>query len=157
MPKKSAGILVYKFVQDVPQVFLVHPGGPLWTNKEEGVWSVPKGEFLEDEQPLEAAKREFLEETGQSIDGDFIELQPVRQSSHKTVFPFAVQGYVSENITSNTFEMEWPLHSGNVETYPEVDRAGWFSIEEAKIKILKGQKPILDDLVAFLSFSKQAN
>src|SRR5437868_879860 len=133
MPKQSAGILVYRKANNVLQVFLVHPGGPFWKNKDEGAWSVPKGEYESDEDPLEAARREFYEETGHYIDGTFIQLNPVRLKSGKIVNAWAVEGDIDHaNIKSNLFEIEWPPKSGRMQSFPEVDRAGWFTIDEAK-------------------------
>ncbi len=147
MAKQSAGILLYRFTNDQLQVFLVHPGGPFFRNKDEGSWSVPKGEFLDDEEPLTAAKREFLEETGQSINGKFIPLDPVTQKGGKTVFAWAVEGDINhETITSNLFEMEWPPRSGKKQSFPEIDNAAWFDIETAKTKINAAQAAFLNDL-----------
>lgn len=130
------------------QVFLVHPGGPFFKNKDDGSWSVPKGEFLDDEEPLAAAKREFEEETGQSIDGNFTALGSIRQKSGKTVYAWAVEGDIDhENIVSNTCEIEWPPRSGKQLTIPEVDRAAWFDIAVAKQKINPAQAELIDRLV----------
>jgi predicted NUDIX family NTP pyrophosphohydrolase len=128
-------------------VFLVHPGGPFWANKDKGSWSVPKGEYNDDEDALKAAQREFQEETGLSIQGNFIELGEVRQPSGKRVRVWALENDQEvENIRSNTFQLEWPPKSGKIQEFPEVDRGGWFSIPEARQKILKGQFPFLDKL-----------
>ena len=128
-------------------MFLVHPGGPFWAKKDEGAWSIPKGEFAEDENPLVAARREFQEETGFSIDGTFKELKPVRQPGGKTVFAWAVEGDIdSSAIRSNHFSMEWPRGSGKTQSFPEVDRGGWFDLDVAKTKILKGQVGFLEQL-----------
>src|ERR1700749_3327036 len=136
MAKQSAGILLYRFVNKQLQVFLVHPGGPFFRNKEDGIWSIPKGEFLDDEDALVAAKREFLEETGQIINGKFIQLSPVQLKSGKIIHAWAVEGDIDhEIITSNLFEMEWPPRSGKMQAFPEVDRAAWFDLETAKVKI----------------------
>jgi len=130
------------------QVFLVHPGGPFFKNKDAGAWSIPKGEFLDDEDPLAAAKREFKEETGQSVDGKFIELTPAYLKSGKKVYAWAVEGDIDhEVIESNLFEMEWP-RSGKRQSFPEVDRAAWFSIDEAKEKINAAQVGLIESLVA---------
>lgn len=151
MAKQSAGILLYRKNGDQLQVFLVHPGGPFFRNKDDGSWSVPKGEFLDDEDPLTAAKREFLEETGQSIDGKFISLEPVTQKGGKTVVAWAVEGDINhETITSNLFEMEWPPRSGKKQSFPEIDKAAWFDMETAKIKINAAQAAFLHDLLARL-------
>ena len=147
MAKQSAGILLYRFVSDRLQVFLVHPGGPFFKNKDEGSWSIPKGEFADYENPLDAAKREFLEETGQSIDGNFIELTAIHQKGGKTVHAWAVEGDIDhETIVSNTFEIEWPPRSGKKQIFPEIDRAAWFDIEAAKDKINSAQADLIKEL-----------
>jgi predicted NUDIX family NTP pyrophosphohydrolase len=149
MAKQSAGILLYRFINDQLQVFLVHPGGPFFRNKDEGSWSIPKGEFLDDEDPLDAAKREFLEETGQPINGKFIPLDPITQKAGKKVYAWAVEGDIDhENITSNLFELEWPPRSGKKQNFPEIDRAGWFNIDDAKMKINPAQAAFMDKLPA---------
>lgn len=146
MPKKSAGLLLYRLSAETLEVFLGHPGGPFEAGKDAGVWSIPKGE-IEDEPPLEAAKREFQEETGFSLEGRFVPLDPVRQSSGKIVYAWAIEGDVdAAAVKSNTFPMEWPPRSGVMRHFPELDRAGWFSLETAREKILKGQRPLLDQL-----------
>lgn len=129
------------------EVFLVHPGGPFWAKKDEGAWSLPKGEYESEEDALQAAKREFKEETGFEIDGKFIELGQIKQPSGKVITAWAVQDDCDASaIKSNTFEMEWPPHSRKMAKFPEVDRACWFSIDEARVKILKGQVGFLDEL-----------
>jgi predicted NUDIX family NTP pyrophosphohydrolase len=144
--KKSAGILVYRN-NSQPEFFLVHPGGPFWKNKHEGAWSIPKGEFS-DEDALAAARREFEEETGQSIDGDFIALNPIKQKGGKLVYAFAVAGKVDESkIVSNTFKLEWPYKSGKWISVPEIDKAGWFDFDEAKKLINPSQSVLLDELL----------
>ena len=148
--KTSAGLLVYKHDAAALRVFLVHPGGPFWARKDEGAWSIPKGEFEPGEDPLAAARREFLEETGQAVEGCFIALSPCRQPSRKVLHIFAVAGEVHENIRSNEFELEWPPRSGLRQRFPEVDRAAWFTIEEARRRIQAGQVPILDELAGRL-------
>jgi len=149
MPKQSAGILLFRKINNVLQVFLVHPGGPFFKNKDAGAWSIPKGEFLDDEDPLAAAKREFEEETGQAIDGNFMPLKPVTLKSGKIVHAWAVEGDIDhETIFSNLFEMEWPPKSGKKQSFPEIDRAGWFDIEEAKVKINPGQLGLIDDFLS---------
>ena len=146
--KLSAGILLYRMSVRGPEVFLVHPGGPFWAKRDLGAWSVPKGEVDGDEDLLEAAKREFREETGAQIDGEFIALAPLRQPSGKTVRVWAVEGEIdAAAITSNTFSIEWPPRSGALREFPEVDRAGWFPLAEAREKLLPGQRPFLDELV----------
>jgi predicted NUDIX family NTP pyrophosphohydrolase len=126
----------------------VHPGGPFWTKKDNGAWSIPKGEFEEGEEPLNAAKREFHEETGFLLDGNFIALTPLRQPGGKLVYAWAVKGDCDpQSIKSNTFSMEWPPRSGKRQEFPEVDRAGWFTLEVAREKILKGQLGFLEELL----------
>ncbi|MES2274641.1 MAG: NUDIX domain-containing protein [Bacteroidota bacterium] len=146
--KQSAGILAYRIKNKTLQVFLVHPGGPFWKSKDAGAWSVPKGEFLDDEDALLAAKREFLEETGQSIEGDFIKLNPVKLKSGKTIHTWAMEGEVDENnIVSNTFQLEWPPKSGKMIEIPEVDKGDWFDVETAKMKISPAQAALIDELI----------
>lgn len=149
MPKQSAGILLYRKTIQGLQVFLVHPGGPFFKNKDEGSWSIPKGEYLPDENPLMAAKREFHEETGHEISGDFIVLSPIKQKGGKIVQAWAVEGNIDpEKIKSNTFEIEWPPRSGKKQTFDEVDRGEWFDIPTAKIKINPAQAAFIDGLAA---------
>ena len=147
MGKQSAGILLYRKTEGKLQVFLVHPGGPFFKNKDEGSWSMPKGEFLDDEDPLEAAKREFEEETGQAITGKFTRLKPITQKGGKRVQAWAVEGDIDHlTIKSNHFEMEWPPRSGKQQSFPEVDRAAWFDIDIAKLKINPAQAQLVDEL-----------
>lgn len=146
--RKSAGILLFRRTSHFMEFFLVHPGGPFWKGKEKGAWSIPKGEFMDEEDPLKAAKREFEEETGQKIDGNFIELKTIQQKGGKLVYAWAVEGNIDAgNIVSNTFKQEWPYKSGKWQTYPEVDKAGWFDEEEAKEKINAAQVVLIDYLV----------
>ncbi|KQC06862.1 MAG: NUDIX hydrolase [Smithella sp. SDB] len=146
-PKTSAGILLYRIVEGELEVFLVHPGGPYWEKKDEGSWSVPKGLFEEGEDSLEAARREFWEETGSNVKGDFMELKPLKQPSGKIVYVWAVEGNIdAASIESNLFTMEWPPNSGKEQEFPEVDRGGWFTIPQAREKLLKGQVGFLDEL-----------
>lgn len=153
--RKSAGILLFRPGKNQPEVFLVHPGGPFWKYKHKGAWSIPKGEFSPDELPLEAAKREFLEETGQSVEGPFIALEPVRQKSGKMVYAWAAAGDLdAASIVSNHYKMEWPQGSGKWQSYPEVDKAGWFSIEEARELVNPAQESFLDDLLEKLEGSQ---
>lgn len=148
MAKQSAGILLYRKTAGGLQVFLVHPGGPFFKNKDAGAWSIPKGEFLDDEEPLVAAKREFAEETGQEIDGDFIQLDAVTLKSGKIVHAWAVEGDIDhETIRSNLFEMEWPPKSGKKQSFPEIDRAAWFDLNEARVKINIAQAKFIDNLI----------
>ena len=147
MAKRTAGILLFREAPGGLEVLLVHPGGPFWTKKDEGAWTIPKGLVDDGEDPFDAAKREFREETGGSPDGDAIALEPVRQPSGKVIHAWALRGeFDPATLTSNTFLMEWPPHSGQQREFPEVDRAGWFSMEQAGRKILKGQAPLLGDL-----------
>jgi predicted NUDIX family NTP pyrophosphohydrolase len=147
--RQSAGLLVFRGDPPDLEVLLAHPGGPYWTKKDAGAWTIPKGEFMDDEEPLPAAKREFEEEMGSSIDGEFLELEPLRQPSGKMIYAFAVRGdFDPERLTSNLFAMEWPPKSGRQQEFPEVDRAAWFSIAEARVTILPGQAPFLDALLA---------
>jgi predicted NUDIX family NTP pyrophosphohydrolase len=145
--KQSAGVVLYRLRDSKLEIFLVHPGGPFWAKKDAGAWSIPKGEFADDQNPLATAKREFAEETGCVIDGDFIELTPVKQPGGKLVYAWAVEGDCqAESIKSNLFTMEWPPRSGKRQEFPEVDRAGWFDLKAAKGKILKGQVALLEEL-----------
>lgn len=147
MAKQSAGILLYRKKANQLEVFLGHPGGPFWTKKDLGSWSIPKGEYLEGEEPLQAAIREFEEETGYRPSGDFIPLPTIRQKGHKTVHCWAVQGELdADNIVSNMFEMEWPPRSGKMKAFPEIDRASWFSIDAARVKINERQVRFIDEL-----------
>lgn len=149
MPKKSAGVLMFRRRDCGVQVFLVHPGGPFWKKKDEGAWSIPKGEYQEDEDPLDAAKREFEEETGIKAQGEFIELGQIKQPSGKIITAWAFEGDCSPNeIRSNSFSMEWPPKSGRKQEFPEVDRADWFALQEARKRMLKGQIGFLDRLMA---------
>ena len=147
MAKTSAGILLYRMRNKFLEVFLVHPGGPFWAKKDEGAWSIPKGEFDDGEDPLKAARREFQEETGLAPDGKFIELNPIRQKSGKFVYAWAIEGDIDPTkISSNNFEMEWPPRSGKMRSFPEVDKADWFTLDKAKRKMNAGQVALLDDL-----------
>lgn len=147
MSKKSAGILLYRTSKKILEVFLVHPGGPFWKNKDAGAWSIPKGEFDDNEKPLDAAIREMQEETGISLKGDFIELTPIKQKSGKLVFAFAKNFDLDPSqIKSNEFEMEWPPKSGKKKMFPEIDRADWFDIKTAKEKINQAQAELIAEL-----------
>jgi predicted NUDIX family NTP pyrophosphohydrolase len=149
MKKRSAGILAWRRRgADGPEFFLVHPGGPFWKNKDDGAWSIPKGEIDPDEEPLSAAQREFEEETGQKIGGTFMPLAPVKIASGKVIEAWAIEHDLDASaITSNGFEMEWPPRSGRKQTFPEVDRAAWFPGPIALQKINKGQAPLLVQLL----------
>lgn len=147
MSLRSAGILLYRRPTQALEVFLVHPGGPFWAKKDDGAWSIAKGLVDEGEALEAAARREFEEETGVRIDAPLIELGAFRQPSGKIVVAFAAEGDCdADAIRSNEFEMEWPPKSGRMGRFPEVDRAGWFSPEVALVKILKGQRPIVQVL-----------
>ena len=149
--KRSAGILLYRFYRGDLQVLLAHPGGPFWTRKDAGAWSIPKGEIDEGEDPLEAAKREFAEEIGMRVDGNFLALAPVRQRSGKTVLAWALEGECDVAcVKSNLFSMQWPPKSGKLVEFPEVDRAEWFGLAEAREKILAGQRPFIAELESAL-------
>ena len=148
MPKKSAGILLYRY-KDELEIFLVHPGGPYWINKDLNAWSIPKGEFGDDEDALAAAKREFKEETGNNVSGKFIELKPVKQKSGKMVYAWAVKGDIDISaIKSNEFEIEWPPRSGKMKSFPEIDKAEWFNLNDAKNKIIKAQWQLIEELIS---------
>ena len=153
MPKQSAGILLFRFNAGVLQVLLVHPGGPFFKSKDAGAWSIPKGEFNGNEQALDSAKREFQEETGFGIKGNFVELRPVVLKSGKKIFAWAAQGDLdTTKVTSNFFELEWPPRSGIKQSFPETDKAEWFAIETAKVKINEGQLGLLEQLVLIADF-----
>jgi predicted NUDIX family NTP pyrophosphohydrolase len=155
MPKRSAGLLMYRRHNRDLEVFLVHPGGPFWAGKDLGAWSIPKGEYVDGEQPLEAARREFQEETGFAALGSFLELGAVTQASGKVVSVWAFEGDCDPgNLVSNRFELEWPPRSGRLIDIPEVDRGDWFSISAARERILKSQAPILDRLSQRLSVAE---
>ena len=146
--KKSAGILLYRLLKNKPELFLVHPGGPFWTNKDAGAWTIPKGEYDINEEPLAAAIREFSEETGHIISGNFISLTPIIQKAGKQVDAWALEGDIdATNIRSNSFNIEWPPKSGNWKSYPEIDRAEWFDIKTAKEKINPAQVAFLEELI----------
>lgn len=151
MKKESAGILVYRHKDKLIEVLLVHPGGPYWAHKDAGVWSIPKGEIEPGEEKMAAARREFYEETGMRIDGDFIALTPVRMASGKTIYAFAIEGDMDvSHIHSNNFSIEWPPSSGKIQQFPEIDRGGWFIPESALLKVNRSQKAIIEELLAKL-------
>jgi len=152
----SNGILLFRFRDERLEVMLVHPGGPIWAKKDYGVWSIPKGLPEEHENSLETAKREFKEETGLEVDGEFIDLGELNQPSKKIVHVWALEKDLDvTNIVSNTFTFEWPKNSGKIQEYPEVDKAGWFDIELAKKKILKGQIGFIDRLMDVINYSRK--
>jgi predicted NUDIX family NTP pyrophosphohydrolase len=151
MPKRSAGLLIYRRKNHGTEVFLAHPGGPFWAKKDLNAWSIPKGEYGSGEDPLAAAKREFEEETGFRPEGTFVALGDLKQAGGKIVTAWAVEGDCDLSVLrSNTFSLEWPPRSGRMVEFPEVDRWQWFSIEEARERLLSGQKVFLDRLVELL-------
>ncbi len=153
MANRSAGILLYRIKEDSPEVMLVHPGGPFWARKDFGAWSVPKGEFNEGEAALDAALREFYEETGSEVSGDFIELTPVKLKSGKVIHAFALENDLdTSTIKSNLFPMEWPPKSGRTQEFPEVDRGCWFDLATARKKLNPAQSALIDDLAEKLHF-----
>ncbi|MCE7066171.1 NUDIX domain-containing protein [Dyadobacter sp. CY326] len=153
MTKKSAGILLYRKLNKTLEVFLVHPGGPFYSRKDLGTWSIPKGEYT-DEDPELAARREFFEETGSMLAGELMYLAETKMKSGKLISCWAVEGDFDEkNLISNTFELEWPPRSGKMSAFPEVDKGAWFNIEDAKEKIHPSQLVFLDALVTFFGSS----
>ena len=147
MTVHSYGILLYRHHGERLQVMLVHPGGPFWAGRDAGAWSIPKGLPEANEAALESARREFLEETGFEVDGEFLELGTLRQPSGKTVHAWALEHDLdTSRICSNTFTLEWPPRSGRQQEFPEVDRAAWFTLTAAREKIIKGQVGFLDEL-----------
>jgi Predicted NTP pyrophosphohydrolase len=154
MPRTSAGILMFRRTGESIELFLIHPGGPFWAKKDLGAWSIPKGEYGPDEEPLDAARREFNEETGFPVDGDFIPVPPIKQKGGKIVSAWAVEGNVdASRIRSNSFSMEWPPKSGRQAEFPEVDKAGWFSPDEARLKINPAQIAFIDALLPVLDIN----
>ena len=146
--------MMYRRMSNEVEVFLVHPGGPLWARKDKGAWTIPKGEYEPDENPLAAARREFEEETGFQTTGEFLDLGSIKQKSGKIVMAWAFQGDCDPaQLTSNTCEIEWPPRSGRRLEIPEVDRGRWFSIEEARKYIREEQRPLLDKLCALLQWA----
>jgi predicted NUDIX family NTP pyrophosphohydrolase len=149
--KSSAGLLLYRIREAAVEVLLVHPGGPYWKNKDDGAWSIPKGELLPGEAPVVAARREFFEETGVAVDGELYALKPLRQLGGKIVHAWALEADVDPaTIVSNEFEMEWPPRSGRLQSFPEIDRGAWFALPEATRKIVRGQVPLLEELAQIL-------
>ena len=148
---RSAGVILYRRRDDRVEVLLVHPGGPFWAKKDAGAWSIPKGEFDETETSEAAARREFEEETGIALTTPLRALAPVAQSRGKTVHAFAAEADLDPaRIVSNTFTLEWPPRSGRMQAFPEIDRAAWFALDEARTRIVAGQRPILDELAGLL-------
>jgi predicted NUDIX family NTP pyrophosphohydrolase len=147
--KRSAGLLLHRRRDGILEVFLVHPGGPFWTKKDAGAWTIPKGEIDAGEDELAAARRETAEETGFTPEGQFVPLPPIRQKAGKVVVAWAVETDCDPaQLRSNVFSMEWPPRSGRMGEFPEVDRGAWFPIEEARVKMLDAQRPLLDALQA---------
>ena len=151
MTRISAGILLYRFIEKELQFFLVHPGGPFFANKDNGHWTIPKGEPNDDEDLSSCALREFREETGISISGEMVELNPIQQKGGKKVFAWAMKGNVDPaKIESNIFEMEWPYKSGKMKRFPEIDKASWFNLRQALEKINPAQQSFLHETVRFI-------
>jgi predicted NUDIX family NTP pyrophosphohydrolase len=151
MAARSAGTLVYRKRAEAIEVLLVHPGGPFWQKRDLGAWSIPKGEYADNEDAEATARREFTEETGCTIAGEMTPLGDIRQKAGKTVTAFAAEcDFDPATLASNSFEMEWPPRSGRVASFPEVDRADWFSLADAREKIFEGQRPLLDRLEVLL-------
>jgi predicted NUDIX family NTP pyrophosphohydrolase len=149
MAKRSAGLVMYRRTGDALEVLLVHPGGPFWKNKDLGAWSIPKGEYEKEEDPLAAATREFREETGVEPRGPFTSLSPITQRGGKVVHAWAFEGDVEAHaVRSNTFSLEWPRGSGRTQEFPEIDRAAWFTLEQAMRKILPAQAGLLEELAS---------
>ena len=157
MPKRSAGILMYRGEGDALELLLVHPGGPFWAKKDLGAWSIPKGEYDTNEDPLAVAKREFEEELGAAPpDGDYQRLGEIAQPSRKVITAFAVEGdFDPAMLKSNSFELEWPPKSGRKQSFAEVDRAEWFAPDEAREKILPGQSDFIERLLALIHASSE--
>jgi predicted NUDIX family NTP pyrophosphohydrolase len=156
MAKHSAGILMYRLKNDRLEVFLVHPGGPFWAGKDEHAWSIPKGELLTGESSLEAAKREFEEETSMAVNGDFFDLGTLKQSSGKQIRAWAVEGDCNPaDVKSNPFSMEWPPHSGKTQSFPEIDKGAWFGCKAAREKLHKGQVEFLDRLLKRIGYDEE--
>jgi predicted NUDIX family NTP pyrophosphohydrolase len=154
MAKRSAGVLLYRYAKKGVEVFLVHPGGPFWAKKDEGAWSIPKGEIDGDEDAASAARREFEEETGVALSGKLSSLGVFKQPSGKLVEAFALEGDIEPSrVKSNFCRIEWPPRTGRMIDIPEIDRAGWFPPREAMVRIVKGQRPIVEALAGRLAES----
>ncbi|MEP7145201.1 MAG: NUDIX domain-containing protein [Ferruginibacter sp.] len=155
MTRKSAGILLYRQKKNGVEFYLVHPGGPLWKNRDTGAWSIPKGEFTDEEEPLDAAKRELEEETGIKCNGPFLELTAIKQKGGKIVYAWAAEKDIDPGtIKSNTFQMEWPPKSGQLKDFPEIDKGQWFFADEAKQKLNTFQSAFIDELIDKLNQAK---
>jgi predicted NUDIX family NTP pyrophosphohydrolase len=151
MSKLSAGVALYRRTETRIEVFLVHMGGPFWAKKDDGAWTFPKGEYDEGEDPLTAARREFHEETGFDVEGDFVPLDPIKQRGGKTIRLWAIEGDCdAAAIRSGTFSLEWPPRSGRRQEFPEVDRAGWFAPDDAKRKLVPAQAAFVDQLARMI-------
>jgi predicted NUDIX family NTP pyrophosphohydrolase len=147
--KRSAGILLFRRSGAALEFFLVHPGGPFWKKKDEGAWSIPKGEYNDDEDPLQAARREFKEETGYDVDGQFIPLKDVKLKSGKPITAWALEKDIdATGVRSNTFSIEWPPRSGRMQDFPEIDRADWFETTDALLRINEAQSSFIKELAA---------
>jgi predicted NUDIX family NTP pyrophosphohydrolase len=153
MAKRSAGILLYRIGGGAPEVLLVHPGGPFWARRDAGAWSIPKGEYDDDEDPRACALREFEEETGTAVPpGELVELGSVKQKSGKLVSAWAAEGDLdADAVQSNNFTLEWPPGSGRTAEFPEIDRAGWFDVDTAREKLVAAQAEFLDRLLERLA------
>ena len=152
MSVHSAGILCYRYREQELEVFLVHPGGPFWVKRDAGAWSIPKGLIEDNEPALDAARREFEEETGTAAVGNFIDLGELRQPSRKIVHAWAVEMDLdASKLNSNTFPLEWPKGTGNIREFPEVDQGAWFTLAQAQHKIQPGQQAFLERLVTHLA------
>jgi predicted NUDIX family NTP pyrophosphohydrolase len=151
MKKKSAGLLMFRIKNGALELLLCHMGGPFWKKKDSGAWTIPKGEYEEGEEPFDTARREFFEETGFTPEGTFIQLTSLKQSGGKLISAWAFEGDCDvSKLTSNTFEIEWPPHSGKISSFPEIDHAEWFPPDLAREKILKGQIGFIDELCRIL-------
>jgi len=158
MAKTSAGILLYRWRESRLEGFLVHPGGPFWARKDDGAWTIPKGEFAPGDDALAAARREFTEETGLALAGEAVALQPIRQAGGKGVHAFALEGDADPAaIASNHFTLEWPPRSGRQQAFPEIDRAGWFGLAAARRKLLASQHGLLDQLLTLIGPGRAAS
>jgi predicted NUDIX family NTP pyrophosphohydrolase len=152
MAEQSAGLLVFRRASAGVEFLLAHPGGPFWAKRDEGAWSIPKGLIRKGEESLAAARREFEEEVGQQVEGDFQPLAPLKQKSGKVVHAWTVEADLDlDSFRSNLFEMEWPPRSGRAQAFPEIDRVGWFGPDEALLKILPGQAGFIREAMAKLN------